>query len=309
MFYHQAYNSIGDDIYNGVFYRNTSFGLHLHRGFELILILSGELHVAVDHTPYCLHPGEAILILPYQLHEIRPQKEETHFFIAVFSGAMVSSFSSAISRLLPPKNDFVMSEESRRYLLRYLSAGTGLAPECSALRASAGRRGNGDAFVSGLPGAFFGDAGTVCALRPAKSRLKSCLYAIAAEFEEAYPLSVWHKKTQNDALIFQVLDYIEKHYAEDITLSSAAAALCYEYHYLSRMFHETLQIHFRSLVNQYRCEHAKELILSTDEPLSVIREKCGFQSARSFNRIFLEIVGSTPSTLRRRASPLPTIGG
>ncbi len=300
MFFHQTDNSIGDDIYNGIFYRNASWGLHLHRGFELILVLSGELQATVDRTSYCLRAGEAVLILPYQLHEIRSHPD-AHFFIAVFSGAMISSFSSAISGLLPPENRFTMSEESRLYLLRYLSVGTGLTPDepgsyampaCGEKKRVAGEESEEECSVT--------------AARPERNRLKSCLYAVAAEFEEAYPLQTWQKKTQNDALIFQILNYIETHYAEDITLSSAATALCYEYHYLSRMFHETLQIHFRTLVNQYRCEHAKELILSTDEPLSVILEKCGFQSVRSFNRIFLEIVGCAPSRLRAGKQPKPT---
>lgn len=267
MFFHQTYNSIGDDIYNGTLYRGASWGLHLHRGFEFIFVLEGEIRATADHTPYVLHGGEALLILPYQLHAISADAE-ARFFIAVFSGATIPTFASAVSGLLPPANSFRLSAEAEPYLLQHLSATDDTAPNAIPIK------------------------------RPAQLRLKSCLYIIASEFAEAYPLSSWHKKTQNDALIFQILDYIEKHYTENITLSSMASALCYEYHYLSRIIHETLQIHFRALVNQYRCDRAKELILSTKAPLSEIRRQCGFQSARSFNRIFLDITGTSPSRLR-----------
>ena len=78
-----------------------------------------------------------------------------------------------------------------------------------------------------------------------------------------------------------------------------ADALSYEYHYLSRVFHESLHIRFRTLVNQYRCDRAKMLITSTDTTLSEIAMSCGFGSIRSFNRIFLEMTGVTPSELRK----------
>ena len=46
-------------------------------------------------------------------------------------------------------------------------------------------------------------------------------------------------------------------------------------------------------------ERAKELITETDAPLSVIAMNCGFQSIRSFNRVFAEMTGAVPSDLRK----------
>ena len=125
--------------------------------------------------------------------------------------------------------------------------------------------------------------------------LKACLYGICAEFEA---VAVWQKKEQNKALIFRIISYVEENYTENITLQTLAEALSYEYHYLSRVLRENLHIRFRTLVNQYRCEKAKELISTCDLPLSEIAMNCGFQSLRSFNRVFLELTGDTPSHVR-----------
>ena len=132
--------------------------------------------------------------------------------------------------------------------------------------------------------------------KPSLYYLKACLYAVCADFDAG---TQWREKTQDHDLVFRILDYIEQNYTEDITLAILADALCYEYHYLSRIFHETLHIRFRTLVNQYRCEHAKMLITSSDTPLSEIAMQCGFGSIRSFNRIFLEMTGMTPGMLRK----------
>ena len=96
-----------------------------------------------------------------------------------------------------------------------------------------------------------------------------------------------------------MISYVEENFAEDITLKRVSEALSYEYHYLSRVLRTSLHMRFCTLVNQYRCERAKELITQTDKPLSEIAMNCGFQSIRSFNRAFLDIVGCTPSSIRK----------
>ena len=91
---------------------------------------------------------------------------------------------------------------------------------------------------------------------------------------------------------------MEENYTDPITLHTLADTLSYEYHYLSRVLRENLHIRFRTLVNQYRCERAKEMITESDLSLSDVAMNCGFQSIRSFNRVFLEITGITPSAMR-----------
>ena len=136
--------------------------------------------------------------------------------------------------------------------------------------------------------------------KPAPYALKSCLYAVCNEF---CATAEWRDKKTNDDLVFKIISYIEQHYTENITLSSMANELSYEYHYISRVLRESLGIRFRTLVNQYRCERAKDMITETDMPLSVIAMTCGFQSIRSFNRIFSEITGATPTDVRKGVFP------
>ena len=120
-------------------------------------------------------------------------------------------------------------------------------------------------------------------------------------FNELGMIALRQLSDEERALVFRILTYIEEHYTEDITLPEMAEALSYEYHYLSRVLREDLHIGFRSLINQRRCERARELISDGDQPLSTIAMLCGFRSLRTFNRAFLAETGITPSAMRRGA--------
>lgn len=53
------------------------------------------------------------------------------------------------------------------------------------------------------------------------------------------------------------------------------------------------------LLNEYRVEDAKRLLLQTIEPISVIASESGFSSIATFNRVFRESEGISPSEFRK----------
>lgn len=266
MYSHQYVNSVGDDLYNGYWYRGACWDLHFHRSYEFVWVTAGALQASVSDKVYLLQKGEGLFILPYQIHSYTA-KEDTEYFVAVFAAGYVERFAAATAGKEPVSARFQLSPALQNYL---------------------------SAQMMPLP---HSTAGQNCILLPAPPifALKACLYAVCAEFQAT---AVWQKKEQNQALIFRIISFVEENYTEDITLHTVAGALSYEYHYLSRVLRENLHIKFRTLVNQYRCERAKELINRTDLPVSEVALGCGFQNIRSFNRVFLEITGNTPTQAR-----------
>ncbi len=53
------------------------------------------------------------------------------------------------------------------------------------------------------------------------------------------------------------------------------------------------------LLNEYRVEDAKMLLTETDAPIKTIASESGFNSIASFNRIFKELTGNSPSFYRK----------
>ncbi len=91
---------------NGI---NLSFPLHLHNCYELIVATSGEFEVNVDNISYMLHKNEAILIFPYQIHEIKTEKESRDT-LCIFSGELVPHFHQLAKDNIPANPVFYIKD-------------------------------------------------------------------------------------------------------------------------------------------------------------------------------------------------------
>lgn len=56
---------------------------------------------------------------------------------------------------------------------------------------------------------------------------------------------------------------------------------------------------FPQLLNERRVDDAKQLLLDTDAPVRIVAQEVGFNSLPSFNRVFKEIAGQSPSDYRK----------
>ena len=52
-------------------------------------------------------------------------------------------------------------------------------------------------------------------------------------------------------------------------------------------------------VNAKRIVLAKEQLLGSDDNVSLIAERCGFESLPHFHRVFKKLTGTTPASYRR----------
>lgn len=131
---------------------------------------------------------------------------------------------------------------------------------------------------------------------PALYIAKSCLYMICNECEKN--ASIIEKRGKLD-FKSRVIDYLSKNLAESITLSDAAKALNYEYHYFSKLFSQHFNLPYTQFVHILRNEYACELLLDETKSIAFISGACGFNSIRNFNRIFKASNGKTPSEYRK----------
>ena len=121
---------------------------------------------------------------------------------------------------------------------------------------------------------------------------KAALYAIAGEVLSQ--INFTDTSAKNETLIDKIIRYVAENYTENISLKNIAKELGYEERYLSRCFHNTVPMHFSKYVNLFRVDTAIALLQNTDLSISEVSMESGFQSIRSFNRVFHEITGKTP---------------
>lgn len=136
----------------------------------------------------------------------------------------------------------------------------------------------------------------IFAQNPTRNQLSACLTILCDQYQKN---NVFTKiKRARGNYLYDILSYISIHYTEDISLSTAANALHINMNYLSRYFHKNIAMNFTDFVNHYRVSHAQAL-LAKDLDIADISYECGFQSIRTFNRVFKEITGQTPRDYRR----------
>ncbi|CUO58586.1 Uncharacterized response regulatory protein SA0215 [[Eubacterium] contortum] len=93
--------------------------------------------------------------------------------------------------------------------------------------------------------------------------------------------------------------YIEEHYAENITLNRIAEEAHVNPVYLSTIFKESTGINYSAYLTSIRIEKAKELLKKLDLNISQIANQVGYASTRYFSRIFEQESGMKPSEYRR----------
>jgi AraC-like DNA-binding protein len=123
--------------------------------------------------------------------------------------------------------------------------------------------------------------------------VKGFLYTVCGEFINR--CSLFESDVKKGGIFHTAMEYISKNYLNDITLSSMAAELNYEEHYLSRVLHEHTGVNLRQLINGYRIELAKELLVKGNLTVSEVALQSGFKGIRNFNRVFKQTVGLEPS--------------
>lgn len=126
--------------------------------------------------------------------------------------------------------------------------------------------------------------------------LKSALYAVCNEFLNTATLS---DASTEKSFIYDILHYISSNYQKEISLNTLADTYGYEYHYLSRQFHHHFHMNFKQFLNVYRIDYACDQLLHTEQNITDIALSSGFQTMRTFNRVFLDQTGMTPTEFRR----------
>lgn len=93
--------------------------------------------------------------------------------------------------------------------------------------------------------------------------------------------------------------FINRHYAEDITVDMIAEHVVLNKNYLIRIFKRELGTTPMKYLLDTRLYFARNLLLQTDETVSGIAERCGFNTTSYFIKCFKERYSESPLSYRR----------
>ena len=116
-----------------------------------------------------------------------------------------------------------------------------------------------------------------------------------------YEMSV-AKECVRDTLSERAKEYVERHYAENVSTSQAAKTLCVSVSHLCHELRSAGEGSFSQLLMHERILRAKQLLTFADPDIRLtdIARLCGFARYEHFCRSFSGAVGMSPSAWRKR---------
>lgn len=104
--FYEHFNSRDEKDFGFFPLTDFAYPAHLHKNFELIIVLEGELFSHVDGRPYRVGAGEALLVFPYQIHSHDCAKNMVARMV-IFSPGFVTRFMNMYHEQLPCSNKFI----------------------------------------------------------------------------------------------------------------------------------------------------------------------------------------------------------
>ncbi len=221
--------------------------LHFHRAFEIAYILEGVSHYTIEGEEFEARPGDIVFAHCCYRHRSLPTPTHTKYVVAV-----PENITSDISKLfknntLPP---LLNDKEFNKTLLPYFEALVN------------GKNNMLKILAKGYSNIIFG--------------------SLAAHYEK----TEIKQKNKNVSIIEDILNFIDEHYCEPITLESISKEFGYNKTYFSRLFNGHIGMTLNNYINMVRYDKFDSMIKNPEN--STVTElifKCGFPSLSTFYRI------------------------
>lgn len=252
---------------------------HWHTDMELIYVHDGQAQFHIDYDYFNSEKGDIILIRPNCLHAIHPIDRNYHFMDAINFHLDLLGYSTldyaSINYLQPLYNgqldfDRVIKPHQAGYSeIRKLLV--------EAIEIGYYRKG------------FFE--------LELKSKLLSLLHLL---FQHGYVHSKdqTHDAYRREEKIRTIIDYINAHYNEELTIDHLASICNYSPTYFMNFFKKNLGVSCIDYLISYRLRKATELLQHSSLSILEIASEVGFTNLSNFNRQFKKTYHVTPRVYR-----------
>lgn len=278
----QAREDIFYDTLKGVLlYHNTlsEYPLHWHNEVELILCVSGSLKVKFHNDTKSMinvAPGDIVLVAPGTLHEYLSDAPGGEKLILLFD---IGGYSQ-VSSLVP--------------LLKTLPSYTHIKQKDYPLESA--RLHNYFWEIDRLYGASdeFLQISVYSLVTLILAQIGSMHLSDAPT-----PIEAQDYQHKNIDKLVLVTNYIDSHRSDDLTVEKLADLAGFSKFHFERLFKSYMGISCYQYITKRRILMAKELLGDTDLSVMDIALRSGFFSLSTFNRVFKDVNGCSPTEFRK----------
>ena len=244
---------------------------HDHSAVEIVLVLEGTVTYTIDDAVYQVHKGEVLIVPPDMLHSLS-MGDGSSRYLFLFEPDAIMTMRDIKSMAVYFNKPFHLRDGSDAHVrIRELLLRTRDAYEKRELMWN-----------------------TVC---------YSSLLRIYAMLGQRYlsgikPRSGDGLRNMDSEVITAVMTYINNHYREELSLEDVAKFAGFSRYYFSRSFKRQTGYSFKDYLCQKRLQVAMDLLIRTNRSMREVAIESGFGSVATFNRVFREKKGCTPTQYR-----------
>ena len=247
------------------------YEIHDHSAVEVLLTIDGTVTYTVEDTVYQVRKGEVLIIPPDTPHSLSMEEGSSRYLFLFEPDAIMSMRDIKSIAMYFNKPSHLRDGSEAHVRIRELLLRARDAYEKREMMWN-----------------------TVC---------YSCILRIYATLGQQYLSGVRPRtddglRNMDSEVITAVMTYINNHYREELSLEDVARFAGFSRYYFSRSFKRQTGYSFKDYLCQKRLQVAMDLLIRTNHSMRDVAIESGFGSVATFNRVFREKKGCTPTQYR-----------
>lgn len=257
-------------------FENSS--IHYHDFAEFSFVIDGHGTETINGVPHAFRPGTATLLLPHHYHEIHSNPGSSIYkYCCMFSIGILSDLSldSSVYHLLwktgssHPSFAYFEQESLRRMLV----------------------------ILADLKSEYDDDQiGRIGLIR---MKLAEALLMFVRSRQQTQPDLLRQGRSETEPVIWEIISYLHLNYMDhQLTLNGIAERFNLSPSYISHATKKCTGQYFHDYIHALKIRSATSLLLSSELTITEIAAEVGFNSSRTFYRVFKKVKGVTPDKYR-----------
>lgn len=254
------------------------FPPHWHERIEIVYVLGDELKIGQNNAVYTLYNRDIFIVGMGEVHYFLMQPQVCDRIILLFEPSIFDELSNILTgiKILNPHIPYDRNSANSEFSVHRFFEKQILDIQKEKLEKKSGY----DFFIGAR------------------------LYDIAAGIVRYLPYeklcsTQLNKQMKKLEILEHVTKYIDENFREEITLADVSKSANFSMYHFTRFFKDTTGMTFGQYLNNYKVSKAVNMLINTSDSISEISFNSGFNSIKTFNRVFKQVKGCSPSQFKK----------
>jgi AraC-like DNA-binding protein len=248
---------------------NYNYPSHWHNALELVYASKNSCTVNLNNHEYRLGEKDILLVAPGDIHSFHAHSYDGIWYFIQFDFTKLFGFSDAADyKAYQYESELIASTDNKAFHKELEEQLVKIIDEYDNKKFAS------DLFIN--------------------ARFLDITVILSRSHDKNHKGLRNNKKTNELTKLDKAFEYLEQNYQSQISLKEVAGAAGFSEYHFSRVFKKATEKNFLNYLNEYRIKKA-ERFLFEDVTITQAAYASGFNSLVTFNRIFKQVKGCSPS--------------